>query len=560
MNIITEKQKINRLEDGVNTLLSLNEEDFDQVVELLKPKRNKYESLDFFYTTDKFSNPKAEVQLGLEKTRSKSGKFIGRDYHTEEVCRKIDIFKFLERKLKEVDENSEEGQRIKKLLGARSLEAYKTIYLEEGKSKEFIDKVFEIVLDDDVMRKFLNYSDNGEYFSVNGKPVERDEYLKLLGKVFGEKDKKGKLFSYESIYDEYYIPEIEKIKERYLYIYDKVNMDRFANPEYKFIDLTKICKTIRDGDEPDWNISDELKEVVLGEMPKDLTIEEKAIYIYCKLCKELLYDEGFNYRNRLKKDTYTDAFSKEHLESIEPGSKVVCWDFARVFAKMANSLGDNIKAVAVKEGIGGKHYSAGFYTDNVSVSLEAIDVQKDGTNDLTKIQTNINPAGIYTIYDPKGLIDSAIKKVMPLICDNKEKTMDEYIQELKSLPKDTVPNDVGKKIIAFRNTMLENNISGNEAVLNLMLYSKLGFFGEPLEKAFLGKMIKRDNKITYKRMVLIRTKEKNNIGERSMCALDTDTLKLYSCSKEDIINALKRKKLVYEDDEHRIKGIDVEEK
>ena len=128
------------------------------------------------------------------------------------------------------------------------------------------------------------------------------------------------------------------------------------------------------------------------------------------------------------------------------------------------------------------------------------------------------------------------------------------------MPKDTVPNDVGKKIIAFINTMLENNISGNEAVLNLMLYSKLGFFGEPLEKAFLGKMIKRDNKITYKRMVLIRTKEKNNIGERSMCALDTDTLKLYSCSKEDIINALKRKKLVYEDDEHRIKGIDVEEK
>ena len=49
--------------------------------------------------------------------------------------------------------------------------------------------------------------------------------------------------------------------------------------------------------EPDWSINPDLKEAVLSDIPRDLSLEDQALYIYCKLCKELKYDYNYYYRN-----------------------------------------------------------------------------------------------------------------------------------------------------------------------------------------------------------------------------------------------------------------------
>ena len=108
-------------------------------------------------------------------------------------------------------------------------------------------------------------------------------------------------------------------------------MDRELNPNYEFRNPAFYETIIRKGDEPDFNISPELQAKVMGEMPEDLSVEEQAIYIYCKLCKELTYDEGYMYKNELDRERYNSTFSKEYLESIKPRFKSYLLRFYKNF-------------------------------------------------------------------------------------------------------------------------------------------------------------------------------------------------------------------------------------
>ena len=66
MNIITKQEIEGRLEDGIKTLLGLEESDFKKVIEQLKMNKNKMpETIYFYYTTDKCELPNGETIIGL---------------------------------------------------------------------------------------------------------------------------------------------------------------------------------------------------------------------------------------------------------------------------------------------------------------------------------------------------------------------------------------------------------------------------------------------------------------------------------------------------------------
>ena len=241
-------------------------------------------------------------------------------------------------------------------------------------------------------------------------------YLRKLGEIFGRKNKYGTITTDKFVYKEPLLSEIKEYKKRYSVIYDKYNMDRILVPMYEFRDYMgekgPSDKILRKEDEPDWTINEELFKYVFGEMPYDFTLEEKIMYIYCKLCSILSYDDRYFYREQLKDDTFSSAFSKEELEGIKPGSKITCWSFSRVFAKCINELKGDVEGVVVLEGGSTGHYLTGFYTDKISAMADAVNVVIGGTNDLMRAKNGIDFAGIHAISDRNGVLEKALNKVL----------------------------------------------------------------------------------------------------------------------------------------------------
>ena len=244
-------------------------------------------------------------------------------------------------------------------------------------------------------------------------------------------------------------------------------------------------------------------------MPENLSVEEKAIYIYCKLCKTLVYDQGYLYNDKLN-EIYKPDFSKQRVESVKPGSKVVCWDFSRIYAKFINDLNDKIAAVTVQ--VGG-HWLTGFYTDKISIGLEGIDYNEmDKTNDLTKLKNGVIPNGL-DIMDKDNILPDILRRMTELVTGEKPiETIDEYVAKLRKKPRKKVQENFEKKFESFMEILQKKDIKGNEAVLTLISFTNCGFFTEDFVETYVGKKIIEDDKETYTRLVLMQKKNtKNNV-------------------------------------------------
>lgn len=567
MNIISSKEEINRMIDGIHTILSLPEEQYNLLVEKMIPSGKRIESLNFYYLTDKCETPDNPIQLGLEQTFDENGEYIGRSYFGGKNFSMYQILQECQSMLGNYPSDSVEYSRIIEMMHTRDLDSFKKLYSSKNDvNPVLLDKIFEILSNDDLLSKFLDYSNNAETFAINGQEISISEYLKHLGQFFGNKDKNGNLSNKNQISSDFFIPDLEKFKKRYSQIFDEINIDKYVNPSYTFSIGPNITDSvIRNGEEPAWEITPEIREAIFTDMPQSLSLEEQAMYIYCKMCTIFSYDEGYLYRDKLNKVNYASRFSKEHLEGLMPGDKITCYDFSRMYSKLINELDGDITAVMILEGANEGHALAGFYTEKVSATVEAINVasDKDYTNDLMKAKNGIKLKGVKPISDREGIIEQAIDKVYPQILGKQPKSIEEYIQELKSLPQEQdVPNDIVLKLQSLLAVMKSSHIFGNEFAQTLWGVGKTNYFGgTKLERAYLGELQRENNgSERYKRHILLRKlkQEKTENSSREVYLIDTDTLNLTICSEEDIIDRLNSGELIYESEKHKLPGIDKE--
>lgn len=555
ISIISEKEINGRTKDGINTLVFLDEEDFSEFLNKFKINEKTFpQKIEFYYITDPCKLPEVVKITGLEKEK--------RWYCIEEnkMPQMQEIFNELAKELNKYPEDSIEKKRIYTILNERSIEVLKEVVSKrEGFNKLIVDKLFDILIDQDSFSKFLNFEKNRDFFQINGEYSNIKEYLILFSRIFGIKNKDGTLSKAESISETYYIPQLSIIMENAKEIYQRFNIDRYTNPEYEFRNNAPYRneKIIRQGDEPDWNINPELHDAVYKSMPDDLSLEEKAFYIYTKLCMLLEYDEEYMYRKEEIDSTFYILFSKEHLRDIKPGFKVTCYDFARVYSKFINEVEGDIEAVIISQGLRKGHFLTGFYTDRISTKLEPINIYpfntNDSTNDITKAKNRIKLNGIKAVSDKDKLIDQSLQKVYNLIYGSNALTMDDYIAEVKGLPNIQETDDIKFLIQAFISLEIERGIKGNEFVQSFEKMRKLGLFGESTETAYIGIKKIIDKKRHIQRMILIRNKQE---GNERLFAIDTSSLSLVEPTARIINNGLKSGKLIYEDVTHRLNGID----
>ena len=567
MNIVTEKEKEGRLLDGLKTLLSLNEEDFNFIIEHLKPNNEYLEGIRFFYTTDGYEgSTDSIVQTGLEKEAEQNGKYIARGYFSSERFAMREILEELESQLSTFKPDSLEYKRIKDILNSRGIESFKLMHLNADRSNApVLDKIFEILSDQDLFEKFLDYENNANYFSTGENNIPMEEYLKCMASFFGNKDRDGNLTNRNTISTDFYIPNLDKYKERYSILLDTINMEKFANPYYDFKKRPKVTdNVIRHEDETEWTINPKLYEAIYSKMPQNLSLEEKAMYIYCTLCKKFLYDEGYMYRDKLGNENYESSFSKEHLEKLVPGDKITCYDFARIFSKLVNEIDGDIEAVIISEGANQGHFYSGFYTDKVSVELEPININgsNDPTNDLMRAKAGLALRGIKLISDKEGILKKTISVAYLQALGKSPSPIQTFLNELKQIPREDVPNDVKKKLESFIEVMKAKDIKGNEFVQTFEGVRRSKFFGQQLDCAYLGRLEEENNKKRYSRKLLLRPKPEEQSDakntETPLYLVDSNTLELVECTSEEIINKLNSGEFVYESEKHTMQGIDKE--
>ena len=197
--------------------------------------------------------------------------------------------------------------------------------------------------------EFMSYmfDENGTY---KGIPITH--FLYAIKEYFSRKYIESEYFIYESIKTR-----LDSIKESKYIDIDAINHN-LENNDYNFEEI---------------EVNEELKQLIIKDMPSYLTPLEKAIYIYIKMCKVLTYDEEFYAVNQrgLVADRHEEV---SNVKKITPkNNRVVCYEFNAIFEKMIYDYGI-ISDVDQKlvNGFGGGHASLVFRDGKFLISADAV--------------------------------------------------------------------------------------------------------------------------------------------------------------------------------------------
>lgn len=520
MQKVLYKRKNGKIADSIEQILNADKKEFDEILETLRDPKG---ILDVLYQ-EEIDNPDMTQEM-------------------------FEVAFFL-RELSKIETNqisSQQKKRIHKLQQFRTEKALKKLIREEHKlSKKEVEEIFGVL-------------EGRESFSgfINRKKIESKQKIKSKN-----------IFSLLKLGKNKRLPEGEKSREGHYYdIMNRVcngdySIQFFSNEQQGYINNFRLIKNRLDAeeqmksypivigreDEPDWKINDELKEYVYRDMPEGLTSEEKAIWIYMKLCKTLNYDDSRYLGN------VSNKINISLLESIRPNSKLICFDFARVYAKLVNSIPDSdIEAKIVgREG----HFLVNLVSKDIIMTAEATNAIST-TNEFFKVKMGLPIEGIHAEYDPRGIVQNSIERFTPLIYKD-VRTIKSYIDMLDVIRSEEIGRDTKteetelyNKLDSLAKTMKENNVSGTEAIMGIIKFSKLGFFGDNTEDAWIRKKTQsREDGIKYKSGIIVSQGENNQFY-----ILDYTDMKVIQMRKEDLLEKFRCGEYSYKDPNYTIEAL-----
>ena len=145
-------------------------------------------------------------------------------------------------------------------------------------------------------------------------------------------------------------------------------------------------------DKANWKITDELKKYV-DELSQnnDLSIEDKILYIYEKICKDYVYDDNLiSYIKKIDEDVFSipDWYGRdvdqEWEKNRENHNRRICFELSRYLAKALDEL--------LKEN---KDYDVNYFFN---------------IKDLTRVKADLTIEGIQILEDNKNKFKNALEK------------------------------------------------------------------------------------------------------------------------------------------------------
>ena len=537
MDILVNQINGNLFNDGINALLNLNDEDFKNVIHRLSDLERPFlENIRFRYSESYDTAP--SVQLNSQYKYDENGNLIASEDSNAHYSIN-EIFSELSKRQALCQPDSKEYTRISRLLHTRDINSLKQWLVDEDISKsDFYDKIFDILSSDNCLQKFLNFNENQDFFSLSGKQVDRGQYIKELYTLFIDVRNPPALSPDCDYYtDNFYLPEFNAYCNRLTQIFSEINYRRYMDPKYTFEHTAKSLVS----SEPEWEINPKLYSAIFEDFPPNLSLEESALFIYCRMCKFFNYDEGYFFKKYLDNDPYSFRFSKEHLEQITPDSPITCWDFCRIYSNIVNSLSGNIKAVIIPEKMYG-HFSLGVYTDKVSFKLEAI--AKIGEyNDLSRVKNGNKPEGVTVVSDPNNVLSKKLDKVFQMSV-NSGPSIQDLLSQLHETNSISIDDDFECKLQSLIDILEDKNIYGNEATQYVLNYWRNDFFGKGVKVKLLGEKIADDQ---YRRIILMEPPTSSILFSfKPKYLLDTNSLNLEIVYASELTRRFEDKRYVEE--------------
>lgn len=552
MKIKVENKSENPLKDILDTILNLDEINFQSAAKTIDLGMDK--GLSFYYYDDE----KIDIPISS-------------------------IFDYLNKSISNYEENTIPRERIREILESRNEKEFFEVITEGGieslDQRDYLicKKSFEVLKNDELFEKFKNFETNKETFLLPNAVAKRSQnirnYLRVMISIFGSVDREGQLNS-NPLLDDFYIPEIEEYKQRFIEIYktyEPIVKEETKKIKYRFnprkIDdnMTSVLE-----EEPEWQLNAKIREEIIKDMPEEMSPEEKAIFIYTKMCKVFAYDEGYTYREYDKgnKINYTSQFSKEHLESLTPESRITCFDFSRIYKKIIDGLDEPMTAVILTQGLNTGHFYIGFATENCQATLEAVNItDKDGfkANDLARAKNNMKLDGIKFVSGKKDVLANSTKNGYSRALNIQEQSTVDYVKELMEADSVEERDDTQVESMELLQNLISKmqklKISGNEYVMFFNdTFRRFGILNESLQRSFVGEVTNEENSKTYKRKIWLREKQADETGKHPMYLIDTETLEISDITDSQMIEKLKNGELVYESKEHQMNEFELEDK
>lgn len=171
-------------------------------------------------------------------------------------------------------------------------------------------------------------------------------------------------------------------------------------------------------DEAKWKITEELTEYINNlSKQNDLTVEDKILTIYEKLCKDYVYDDNLiSYIQKVDDDIYAlpDWYGRDIDEEWEKNreqhNRRICFELSRYVAKALEELlkDNNEYDVCIFWNKNLTHYFVGLTCDEYSISIDLDDFFK--IKDLTRVKTNLTAKGIEILEDKNDKFKNALER------------------------------------------------------------------------------------------------------------------------------------------------------
>lgn len=247
------------------------------------------------------------------------------------------------------------------------------------------------------------------------------------------------------------------------------------------------------GDEGEWNLNHEISDYLFQDMPEDLPLEEKGLFIYAKMCKLFSYDVNYLYR-RMER-----SFNKNRLENITPETPIVCWDFARIFTKAVDMLDDNkIYGVVLdskenEEYEFSDHLGVGMVTENGIIEFEpmTININENRLSDLTNAKMGFPLSNINVILGDREFYKAKIENINQFF--GYTKNAKDYADQFMSQAKENGFDNSMDRLSLFITDMRNKKIAGQEFIYMFSFLNRNNYFNGELEHRYIGEIINNPN-------------------------------------------------------------------
>ena len=221
------------------------------------------------------------------------------------------------------------------------------------------------------------------------------------------------------------------------------------NPEGQENNKEVLEKNI-EYDKKEWKTTEEINKLV-DELSKNnnLSIEDKILLIFEKVCKDYVYDDNLiSYIKKIDDDTFSlpDWYGRdiddEWEKNRENHNRRICFELSRYIAKALTELLENNKDynVCIHWNKDLTHYFVGLTCKEYSITIDPDDFFN--IKDLTRIKANLTAEGITILEDN----NNKFKKALDIFNSGRSKFAIKKIEE-----------DINNSTNILENEEIDNN-------------------------------------------------------------------------------------------------------